>query len=151
MDSTATVDGSVRTVLVLTDGSDAAEAALEHAGSIASATGAAVHVLAVVDTTDAPSTFDVTFVDALERARRRLADALDGLDDRGVDGTGGVLRGRPAQTIVRVADKHEVDLIVLGRIGQSGLIAPLLGSTTNRIVRTSPVPVMSVSAEVDEH
>jgi nucleotide-binding universal stress UspA family protein len=151
MDSTAHVDGPVRTILVPTDGSDAAEAALEHAGSIADAAEASVHVLAVVDTTDAPSTFDVAFVDALERAKRRLADGLDGLDNRDIDGTGAVLRGRPAQTIVRYADEHEVDLIVLGRTGQSGLVAPLLGSTTNRVVRTSPVPVMVVSAEMGRH
>ena len=147
MAPTAYADDAVESILVPTDGSDAATAALERALSIADASDAVVHVLAVVDVTTAPLEFDVEFVDRLERAKTGLVeDVVAAYEGHEAGVTGDVRRGRPAQVIVQYADEHDIDLIVLGRTGRDGLTKPFLGSTTRRVTRSAPVPVLVVPA-----
>ena len=50
--------------------------------------------------------------------------------------------GRPDQEIVRYADQHGVDLIAMSTQGRPFLTRMLLGSVTDRVIRTSPVPVL---------
>jgi nucleotide-binding universal stress UspA family protein/YHS domain-containing protein len=52
--------------------------------------------------------------------------------------------GRPAEAIVRCADQRGADLIVMATRGRSDLERMLLGSVTDRVIRTSPVPVLTV-------
>ena len=60
----------------------------------------------------------------------------------------GLLEGQAFQEIVRYAESKEIDMIVLGVRGH-GLVKTLfLGSTTDRVVRRSPCPVLSVSFKV---
>jgi nucleotide-binding universal stress UspA family protein len=49
--------------------------------------------------------------------------------------------GRPARTIVAYAEDHDIDHIVMGSHGRSGLARVLLGSVAESVVRRSPVPV----------
>jgi len=118
-------DGTPRTILVPIDGSDAASAALDLALSLADGTDAIVHVLAVVDVTADPMRFDAALVSDLERAKERLVDEVVATAaDHDADVTGAVRRGRPARTIVDYADERDIELIVLGRSGRSGIAAP---------------------------
>ena len=50
--------------------------------------------------------------------------------------------GRPAQEIVQYADQHGVDLIAMSTHGRSDFMRMLVGSVTDRVIRTSPVPVL---------
>jgi nucleotide-binding universal stress UspA family protein/YHS domain-containing protein len=50
--------------------------------------------------------------------------------------------GRPEQEIVRCADQHGADLIAMSTHGRSIPMKMFLGSVTDRVIRTSPVPVM---------
>lgn len=52
--------------------------------------------------------------------------------------------GRPAEEIVRYADQHSADLIAMSTHGRPELVRMLLGSVTDRVIRTSPVPVLVV-------
>lgn len=52
--------------------------------------------------------------------------------------------GEPAKTIVRYADEHEVDEIVIGSHGRDGVARVLLGSVAESVVRRAPVPVTVV-------
>lgn len=134
-----------RTILVPTDGSDAANEALEHALAMAEAFGASVRVLAVVDPGSNPWRFGVEEVDALNRAAERLVDDLvDAYDDRAVVVRGTVRRGRPYRAILEYADETDADVIVMGRTGDGGLSGVLLGSTTDRVLRNASVPVAVV-------
>lgn len=140
--------GGVESILVPIDGSDAATAALETALSIAETAGASVHVLAVVDVESQPLRFDTDFVADLEDARRRLvSEVRSEYGDRTVPITGSIRRGVPARAILREASERDVDLIVLGRSGRSGIVAPLLGSTTARVLRQATVPVLVAPGE----
>lgn len=138
----------VESILVPIDGSDAAAAAIETALSIAEGTGAAVHVLAVVDVSSQPFRFDAEFVADLEDARRRLVEEVESeYGDRSVPVTGSVRRGVPARVILREATDRDVDLIVMGRSGTAGIAAPLLGSTTARVLRGATMPVLVAPGE----
>ena len=64
----------------------------------------------------------------------------------GVPATVKVLTGPAGQTILEVARPTEVDLIVLGTHGRTGLPRVLMGSVAERVVRQSPVPVMVAKA-----
>ncbi len=59
-----------------------------------------------------------------------------------------LLEGQPYENIVRYAESKEIDMIVLGVRGH-GLVKTLfLGSTTDRVARRAPCPVLSVSSKV---
>jgi nucleotide-binding universal stress UspA family protein len=52
--------------------------------------------------------------------------------------------GRPWEAILEAAREVRADLIVMGTHGRHGLVRTLLGSVTEKVVRTSPVPVLVV-------
>jgi nucleotide-binding universal stress UspA family protein len=53
-------------------------------------------------------------------------------------------QGSPARTICQFAREHQVDLIVIGRRGRSGLSEMLLGSVSNYVLHHSPCSVLTV-------
>jgi len=136
-------------VLVTTDGSDAADAAVDHAIAVAGAYDATLHALSVVDIealaagpTAAPPT------DLLETLGEQSREATDAIADRaeeaGVETVTEVREGFPGPGILEYADEEGIDLIAMGTHGRTGVNRILLGSTTERTIRRSPVPVMSV-------
>ncbi|UVE49718.1 universal stress protein [Haloferax larsenii] len=134
-------------ILVPTDGSKAAERAIEHALDIAETYGATLHALYVVDTsiyTSLDAGADVV-IDALERegdvATKHILDAAE---DAGVDADAEVTTGTAYRSIRDYIESHDIDLVVMGTHGRTGLSHYLLGSVTERVVRTSPVPVLTV-------
>ena len=61
-----------------------------------------------------------------------------------------ILEGQAYEEIVKYAVTRDIDMIVLGVRGH-GLVKTLfLGSTTDRVVRNSPCPVLSVSSKVQK-
>jgi nucleotide-binding universal stress UspA family protein len=68
-----------------------------------------------------------------------------------VEGVRGVLRrGRPWEEIIAMAVDMRADLVVVGTHGRRGLPHAILGSVAERVVRLSPVPVLTVpSPEAD--
>ncbi|MFA9503381.1 universal stress protein [Natrinema sp. H-ect1] len=139
-------------VLVPTDGSDHATAALEEAASIAADCGATVHLLSVVD--ELPEVLD-TGSAALsagveENVQAVLDEAAATARDAGVDDvTTTIASGSVAREITAAADSTAADLIVMGTHGHTGLDRHLLGSFTERVMRTSPVPVLTTRLAAD--
>ena len=61
-----------------------------------------------------------------------------------------IMEGQPYEELVKYADTRDIDMIVLGVRGH-GLVKTLfLGSTTDRVIRNSPCPVLSVSSKVQK-
>jgi nucleotide-binding universal stress UspA family protein len=56
-----------------------------------------------------------------------------------------VLVGKPYAELVRYADINDIDLIALGVRGHGMVEGLLVGSTTDRVVRRAPCPVLSVN------
>ena len=138
------------TILVPTDGSTQSDAALDHAVGLARHHGATVHVLYVADTNrDSLTAQGGEVVDALELEGDRItADAVERVGP-GVDVVDTVEAGDPVETILDYASSSGADLVVMGTHGRRGLDRYLLGSTTERVVRLSSIPVLTVG-ESDE-
>ncbi|MFB6312157.1 MAG: universal stress protein, partial [Salinirussus sp.] len=57
---------------------------------------------------------------------------------------GSVARGIPAQAILDYIDQYDIDLVVMGTHGRSGLDRMLLGSVTEKVLRQAAIPVLAV-------
>jgi nucleotide-binding universal stress UspA family protein len=140
-------------ILVPTDGSAGMGRVVDHAATLAREHGAAVHGVYVVDTaswTGLPmeSSFEgvgETLRDEGESALRHLEGRLDDSPVRTE-----IREGSPAREIVDAATRESCDLVVMGTHGRSGVDRLLLGSVAERVVRSSPVPVLTVRV-TDDH
>jgi nucleotide-binding universal stress UspA family protein len=83
-----------------------------------------------------------------EEIERGVAEEMKGAlpenSGRGLEVIHLTRHGRPHEEIVGVAREMDVDLIVMGTHGRSGLSHILLGSTAERVVRNAPCPVLTV-------
>jgi nucleotide-binding universal stress UspA family protein len=141
-------------VLVATDGSDSADAALDRGVAVAAAEGAALRLLSVVDVTSlgADVRSDIA-VDALEAsADAILDDAAAHATDAGVEPAARevVFGSSVHRAILDCVDDWNADLVVVGTHGRTGFHRYLLGSVAESLVRTSPVPVLTVRAPAEE-
>jgi nucleotide-binding universal stress UspA family protein len=146
-------DPAFDAVLVPTDGSACAEAAAERAIDLATETGAALHAVHVVDLGVIHDDVDAGAVlDALEATGEQALQRVIGrAEETGVSTVeASVLSGRPHRAIVDYAAEYDVDLIVMGTHGRTGLDRYLLGSVTERVVRLSDVPVLAVGEEAED-
>jgi nucleotide-binding universal stress UspA family protein len=80
--------------------------------------------------------------DPNEEALTRLRDLMPGTF-RG-EWNAEVAAGQPADTIIRIAEERDADLIVMGTHGRTGLQHVLLGSVAEKVVRLAPCPVLTV-------
>ena len=136
------------TIVVPTDGSSQSDAAVDHAVELARHHGSEVHVLYVADSNrDSLTTQGGEVVDALEQEVDQIVSEAVERADAGTDIAGEVLTGDPVETILDYADSVDADLVVMGTAGRRGLDRFLLGSTTERVVRLSSVPVLTVRAQ----
>ena len=133
------------TVLLPTDGSEGAGVAVEVGLGLAAETGAAVHALYVVDERRVLSEYDLA-VEAAEEAAEMALEAVERAgDERGVGVELHLRRGVPHVEILDAVADYGADLVVVGTHGRSGLDRWLhLGSTAARVVRGSPVQVLTV-------
>ena len=162
------------TVLYPTDGSDGADAALETARGLAKTYGATVHVLYVANTNHdafglggepkehAPGMVgdpdggeagmvgqrvetDEMYAQVEEHGQAIVDEAASHFD--GVETETVVRSGDPHQVILTYADEVGADAIVMGTHGRTGLDRYLIGSVTEKVVRLSDVPVVTVRAD----
>lgn len=138
-------------ILVPTDGSEHAQRAATHARQLATAFDAEVHVLAVVDVSDAAGPFDAggvdeTYVERLETdSRGSLDDVRDLLGPDLVVQTA-LRRGDAVEEILTYAEEADVDALAMGTHGRTGIRRFVAGSVTETVLRESPVPVLTVRA-----
>lgn len=59
-----------------------------------------------------------------------------------------LIEGRSYEELVKYAEQHDIGMIVLGARGLGLVKSLLLGSTTDRVIRRAPCPILSVSAKV---
>ena len=136
-------------VLFTTDGSDASLSALDHALDVADRYGATLHVLYVADTNrDSVTVVGDEVVDALVReGEAAVRPVVERARARGLHVVDEVVQGDPATAIAEYADARGVDLIVMATAGRSGVDRLLLGSVTERVMRTADASVLTVRAD----
>ena len=133
-------------ILFPTDGSEGSATAFEHALGLARVHDATVDVLYVADTSqDSVTVLGGEMLDLLAEEGERIVGEFEAhARDAGVEVRTAVLQGDPHATIVDYAESHRVDVVVMPTHGRSGLSRYLIGSVTEKVVRTSPVPVLTV-------
>ena len=137
-------------ILLPTDGSPGMEKVIDHAAGLAAAHDATLRALYVVDTaslTDIPMEASMEGVSqaleregqsALEQVQRRAEEASVETD---------LVEGSPASDITAYAAENPCDIVVMGTHGRSGMNRLLLGSVAERVVRSAPVPVLTVNVD----
>ena len=130
-------------ILIATDFSPHAEAALAHAIEFAQAFDAELHVLNV-QVPYGPTSPLIDQFPHEEEARQ----SLHGIELSGVRVVRALDRGiAAAPTILTYADDHDIDLVVMGSHGRRGFRRVLLGSVTEEVLRAGRWPVLTVHHE----
>jgi len=142
-------------LLVPTDGSEPATAAVDHAVAIAREVGARIHAVNVLDVGAVATRPGFTPpTELVESLTSEGEDATDRIAEQaraaGVEAVTEVREGFPARDLRAYAEEREIDLIAMGTAGRTGVSRYLLGSTTERLVRTAEMPVFTVGAPADE-
>lgn len=78
------------------------------------------------------------------QALKRLGETAEQLVPARLRAGNAVLSGRPAEEILALARKNDIDLIILTTKGRTGLKRVLVGSTAEQIMREAFCPVVSV-------
>ncbi|WP_276272274.1 universal stress protein [Haloarcula litorea] len=134
-------------LLIPTDGSAGMRGVVSHAVALADTHDAEIRGLYVVDT-GRYSTLPVetTWDGVTEMLREEGEVALDALREvaDGVPVETAIREGAPSTEIVAHARENSADAIVMGTHGRGGIDRLLLGSVAERVVRASPVPVVTV-------
>lgn len=138
-------------ILFPTDGSDEAASVFEHVLEIADAHDSTIHILNVADTTQVSvARIQGEVIDVLEQEGEEIIqEAAERAEERGITTVAEVIQGKPFRTIIEYANSHGVDIVVLPTHGRSGLERFLLGSTTERVIRRTEVPVLSIRPDAD--
>jgi nucleotide-binding universal stress UspA family protein len=137
-------------ILVPTDGSAASRAAAREAIELAGEFGATIYVVYVVDESISNLLFTTSSMDkALEAmsevGRQATAEIEELAADASIPVEVETIRGmQVSEAIIEYATGHDVDLIVMGTSGRRG-VEHVVGSTTERVLERSPIPVLSVT------
>jgi nucleotide-binding universal stress UspA family protein len=143
-------------MLVPVDGSKLAESAFAYARELAGRMHTDVTILHVVDPRESESLpMHQAYVNhSAETVKQRISEVQKRLAKKpGQDGTqvsGEVAVGYAAEEILRYSREKGVDLIVMSTHGRSGMWRWVLGSVADKVLRTSPVPVLLVRSEAAE-
>ncbi|UTF55810.1 universal stress protein [Natronosalvus rutilus] len=135
------------TVLVAFDGSPLSERALAYAiENCPNATITAMYVINPIDSiidveAGGLPVADDWYDNAQERATALHTSATDLAADYDIDLKTVTEVGKPAREIVEYAAEHDIDQIVMGSHGRSGIDRAILGSVAETVTRRSQIPV----------
>lgn len=150
------IEADYSRVLVTTDGSENADAAIPHGTAIARRYDSDVHVLNVVDIQAAGGVFhagglETEFVERLDaRGQATVDSAASKIEDAApaLSVTTAVERTTSFEGVAagvrEYVQNHDIDLVVMGSHGRSNLRRQLIGSVASTVLRTVDVPVLVV-------
>ena len=144
-------DGTFERLLLPTDGSDGATVATEWGIPLANLLGSTVHTLFSIEV--GPFSGLPESQGALEELERRGEEAIQAVRERAADVdvtvSGSIETGPPVKNIHTYVIDHDVDLIVMGTHGRTGIGQWFLGSVTENVVRQVDVPVFCVPVSAE--
>jgi nucleotide-binding universal stress UspA family protein len=135
-------------ILVPTDFSDYANYALDYAIELAKTLQARLTLLHVIHLrpllrgnidTSAIASY---LLEIKTETQQHMQTLLNRVHQEGLQGETVVIQGVPLQAIIETAESREVDLIVMGTHGWTGLSHVLMGSVAEKVVRLAPCPVL---------
>jgi len=143
-------------ILVPIDGSDQSRAAAKKGVELAAEHDASVHILYVVEPVPlrrfsaGPEPASAGHGEILEEQKgeaRESIDAVAGLcEERGLDVVDAIEYGLPVEEILEYVEAEGIDGIAMGTHGRSGVERVVIGSVAEKVVRKSPVPVVTIRA-----
>ena len=141
----------IETILLATDGSPASEAASDEAIDLAVQVEARLLVVSVLGTSSRPtaSTDAASPADSRDSLTSNAQAIVQRAKASGANATFLVWDGDAGEAIVGAADSENVDLIVVGSHGRSGVSRFLIGSVSDYVVRHAHCPVMVVRGRVE--
>jgi nucleotide-binding universal stress UspA family protein len=144
-------DTPIDRVLVPVDLSEQSPLVLDHATALASAYGAPIDLLHVVEEAAFPTAYGMdpltpSLPDVQERAREALESLAAEIENFDEALNTHVLTGYAARDIVDFADEYAADLIVMATHGRTGLQRFLIGSVAEKVVRSASCPVFTVKS-----
>ena len=139
----------IKNILCPVDHSDCSKEALKYAVSFAIKDNSKLYLLHVIDI----RTFDESINamtpqipddKTLAQLKTKLLDCIpeEIRDDMDVEAL--VVQGIPFVEIISTAKKNDVDMIVLGSHGRTGITHMMMGSVSEKVVRKAPCPVLTV-------
>jgi len=141
-------------ILVPTDGSGPAQTAIDHAVTLAGLCDARIHGLFVTDSGTVEK-IDGKYPQSADDVESVGADAIEELNTRaaaeGVETVTRITGGTAHEEVVRYAEENDIDVIVMGTRGRQGVERYLLGSVTERVVRTAEQAVLTVDEATPPH
>lgn len=135
-------------ILIATDGSKAAKNAVDFGIKFAHKYGAKIYAVYVISVTadkvnlgnwssEVLQTFDKV-------AQRETSYVVEKAKSSGLNAEPVILKGSTAEKILDFANKNDIDMIILGSLGKSGIEHFTLGSVSEKIVRHAKVSVLVV-------
>ena len=144
---------SVRNILVPTDCSDLSRVAVDYALMLTDKLDANLTLLSVSEVIPfdliEPAYYSAEIHEKLatendDRSRKRLEAFWNSFNDSNSKVTLISVHGHPFTTIIDFVKENKMDLIVMGTHGRTGLKHVLIGSVAEKVVRYSPVPVLTI-------
>jgi len=140
---------SLKKILCPIDHSDCSKEALKYAVSFAMRDEAKLYLLHIIDIRSFNEGLDamskqIPDEETLELLRVKLLDCIpeEIRDDMNVEAS--VVQGVPFAEIISTAREKEIDMIVIGSHGRTGISHLMLGSVSEKVVRKAPCPVLTV-------
>ena len=130
---------NIKNILFATDFSDSSQQAADYAVTLAHLTDAKLHVLHVINELDEHQRVMIPREAFLVKFCREQTEGLSTVTHAVV--------GAPFKVILEMGGKVNADLIVMGTHGRTGIEHVIVGSTAERVVRRSKIPVLTVRCE----
>lgn len=134
-------------ILLAADGSDHAREAAKVAGDLARLSGGTLRVVTAFERLSrylGEPNLSQAIAERMEKADKILSDAIERVGEIPGNCETEALEGDPAETILRVAETYDVDLIIMGTRGMGDMRSLILGSQSHKVVSAASCPVMLV-------
>lgn len=146
----------IKKIICSIDFSPHSQKVAQYAAIISEALNAEVTVLYVVPSMKEYADFETSpalvnqFVEKISTAARGNMDKFISQHFKTVPATGRVEKGYAAEVIISVANALPADLIIMGTHGRTGFNRLMFGSVADKVIKTSPVPVLTVRPSADD-
>ena len=146
---------NIKKILWASDGSKESDSALRYATFLAEKFGAEILSIFVSEihfpiTSLFPIPEDA-IMDIVEKTEKRFENRFirvsKRLKEKGINSTFKIVRDGAVEGIIKAVKSNGCDLIVMGKHGQGFVERAIIGSNTAKVLRKSPVPVLSVKGK----